>query len=373
MTYTSQHDTDLLEACMRAETIVFLAPSSTLGDFVSPLLGELRKRSAKLRLIAADDYLHANRDKAPDFDEIRTVAAHFSSPQQPNSIAVNCAFLLSTWLYFDHLARTLPGRVVDLPELLYALDRQWIYQTGKLMRAQTQEHAADFAALRLRLQDELSRATLDAVLRLRMTGNRAELLDVICPIEQEYFSMYSSSDTPIVLHDHEHYVDIGAYDGDTVGKFMTAARHRYASIHAYEPDPRNFAALQRRLQSTSGPIFLHNEAVSDSNQPLSFLASGTMGSRVEADGDIQVPSVRLDDVLEQITLLKMDVEGFEPHVLRGAAKLIGRCRPRMAITCYHHALDLLDIVAVLDEIYPDAQFRLRHYSMYFFDTILYVE
>ncbi len=98
-----------------------------------------------------------------------------------------------------------------------------------------------------------------------------------------------------------------------------------------------------------------------------------MGSRVEASGDIQVSSVRLDDVLEQITLLKMDVEGFEPHVLRGASELIGRCRPRMAITCYHHALDLLDIVAELDRIIPDAKLRLRHYAMYFFDSVLYVE
>ena len=90
-------------------------------------------------------------------------------------------------------------------------------------------------------------------------------------------------------------------------------------------------------------------------------------------GDIQVPSVRLDDVLEQITLLKMDVEGFEPHVLRGASELIDRCRPRMAIiTCYHQALDLLDIVGVADAIYPGTKLRLRHYSMYFYGTILYV-
>ncbi|MXV07417.1 MULTISPECIES: FkbM family methyltransferase [unclassified Xanthomonas] len=373
MTYTNQNETDLLEACMKADTIVFLAPSSYLGDFVTPLVDNLRQRSEKLRLIAADDYFHTNRGKAPGFDEIRTVAAHLANPQGPNSITVNCSFQLSTWLYFDHLQRGLPGRAIDLPELLYILDRPWIYHTGPVMRAQTLERAADFAALRTRLEDTLSRATLDAILRLRMTGNRAELLDVIRPMEQEYFSMYSSSEAPVALHDHEHYVDIGAYDGDTVGKFMTAARYRFASIHAYEPDPRNFAALQRRLESTSGPIFLHNEAVSDSNQPLSFLASGTMGSRVEAGGDIQVSSVRLDDVLEQMTLLKMDVEGFEPHVLRGAAELIGRCRPRMAITCYHHALDLLDIVAVLDVIYPGAKLRLRHYSMYFYDTILYVE
>ncbi len=101
MTYTNQNETDLLDACMKADTIVFLAPSSYLGDFVTPLVDNLRQRSEKLRLIAADDYFHANRGKAPGFDEIRTVAAYLANPQGPNSITVNCSFQLPTWLYFD--------------------------------------------------------------------------------------------------------------------------------------------------------------------------------------------------------------------------------------------------------------------------------
>lgn len=90
-------------------------------------------------------------------------------------------------------------------------------------------------------------------------------------------------------------------------------------------------------------------------------------------GNVQVPCVRLDDVLDKVTLLKMDVEGHEANVLRGATKLIRKYRPRMAITCYHHALDILEIISAIDHIAPSATLRLRHYSMFFYDTILYVE
>ncbi|HHX6733588.1 TPA: FkbM family methyltransferase, partial [Pseudomonas aeruginosa] len=234
------------------------------------------------------------------------------------------------------------------------------------------QHHAEFVSLRERLADERSRKTLEAIMRLRLDGNRAALLDVLCPGEQEYFSLYRGPEHPIVLRSDEHYVDIGAYDGDTVKKFMLAARHEYASIHAFEPDPANYRLMHASLAGSVG-LHLHNQAVSDTGGHLAFAAHGTMGSRVEIDGTVQVPCVRLDDVLDVMTLLKMDVEGHEARVLRGAARLIDECRPRMAITCYHHVQDLLDIVAAIDGIAAGARLRLRHYSLYFYDTILYVD
>ncbi len=111
-------------------------------------------------------------------------------------------------------------------------------------------------------------------------------------------------------------MDIGAYDGDTVKKFMLAARHEYASIHAFEPDPANYRLMHASLAGSVG-LHLHNQAVSDTGGHLAFAAHGTMGSRAEIDGTVQVPCVRLDDVLDVMTLLKMDVEGHEARVLRG--------------------------------------------------------
>ena len=49
---------------------------------------------------------------------------------------------------------------------------------------------------------------------------------------------------------------------------------------------------------------------------------------------VVVPKMRLDALqLERVDLIKMDVEGHEPEVLRGAEETIMRCRPLMWVEC----------------------------------------
>jgi hypothetical protein len=75
--------------------------------------------------------------------------------------------------------------------------------------------------------------------------------------------------------------------------------------------------------------------------------------------------------MDEVTFIKMDLEGFETRALNGAANLIDICRPRMAITGYHYADDLLDIAHTIGHLAPDYALRLRHHSNYYYDSILY--
>ncbi|MCW0401354.1 hypothetical protein NB688_004058 [Xanthomonas sacchari] len=369
-----QREVDLIDDCKRAGGAIFLAPSSSIGSlFAARAAALLTKHAPGIRIVALDDLLHERRITNAGFDDVRPTNAFGRDPDLAGLPTVNCAYMPASWLYFDQLQRHGSGCRLDLPQLMYAMDMPLVYQTGRVTREQTLAHAAQFEALRTRFADGLSVRTLDAVLRMRMDGDRRPLLDVLCPVEQEYYSVYSAVEHPLRIGADEHYVDIGAYRGDTVKKFRAAARHDYAAIHAFEPDPANFAALQHGLGEDGGRTTLYNAAVADVAGTMAFDAQGTMGSRLDGRGDARVDCVRLDDLVEHVSVLKMDVEGAEAKVLRGATELIRRCRPRMAITGYHHALDLLDIVAELNRILPDARLRLRQYSLYFYDTVLYVE
>lgn len=365
---------DVFDACQKAKKVLFLAPSSNLGSiYAESIIKILVDRIPAIEITAVDDLYLARPQLKHSFHEVIS-SEEFQTSGLYNSVpSVNFAFTLPTWLLFDQYATRAGTQNLDAPELMYALDVPLVYQTGATTNSLTQLRRDDFLKVRNRLQDEDSKRTFDAIMTLRVDGNRRALVDVIASGEQEYFSAYKSDTNPINLHEQEHYVDIGAYDGDTVKKFMIASRFKYGSIHAFEPDPLNFLALQTNIGPEWSGIKLHNLAVSDSDTPLRFSAKGNMGSRIEKHGDIEIPCVRLDDVLTDLTLLKMDVEGFEANVLRGASKIIGEKRPRMAITCYHHAHDMLDIIEVLDEIYPNAKLKLRHHSFYFYDTIIYVE
>ena len=67
-------------------------------------------------------------------------------------------------------------------------------------------------------------------------------------------------------------------------------------------------------------------------------------------------------------------KGLRQKALQGAARIVGTTdRPRIAITGYHYAEDLLNIVETLDSLAPDYRLRLRHHSNYYYDSILYAE
>lgn len=120
-------------------------------------------------------------------------------------------------------------------------------------------------------------------------------------------------------------------------------------------------------------IFLHNAAVGERSGSIRFRETGTMGSHVDevAGNSSDTRPVALDDVMDEVTFIKMDLEGYEQKALRGATRLIHDCRPRMTITAYHYADDLLDLWRLFEELASDYELRLRHHSCYYYDTIFY--
>ena len=155
---------------------------------------------------------------------------------------------------------------------------------------------------------------------------------------------------------------------------VAATDGKFRAIHAFEPDRKSYAELEKLRAMRMPGIVLHNAAVGEASGSISFLETGTMGSHVDmnaaaAGGD--TPIVALDDVMDEVTFVKMDLEGYEQKALRGAARLVRECRPRMAITAYHYADDLLDLWRLFEELVPDYELRLRHHSSYYYDTIFY--
>jgi len=74
---------------------------------------------------------------------------------------------------------------------------------------------------------------------------------------------------------------------------------------------------------------------------------------------------------ENITFIKMDIEGAELNALKGAANIIARLRPKLAISVYHRPNHMIDIPLYLKSLIPDYKLYLRHYSIYPQETILY--
>lgn len=125
-------------------------------------------------------------------------------------------------------------------------------------------------------------------------------------------------------------VDVGANVGYYALLFRQAVGPR-GRVVCLEPDPGNLRELRRNVERNH----LHNvevvaAAAGEAAGEIRF-SSGLNGS-VSAAGDLRVPAIRLDDLSDgPVDLIKIDVEGYEAAVLRGAAGLIERRRPTLFI------------------------------------------
>ena len=191
---------------------------------------------------------------------------------------------------------------------------------------------------------------------------------------ESYF--YFSNDV-FKLSENEVYVDVGAFWGDTVIEFVDACRKQslnYSKIYAFEPDPISFGSLENNTSSCENLVCEPSGVYSKSGE-IAFLKSDSSitagGAGFHIDGDIKVQTVSLDDYFEgkMVTLIKMDPPGdIIPHALEGAANLIKRCKPRLAIGAYHSFSSIYQIPNIINRIHPDYKISLRHNSWYIGET-----
>jgi len=126
-------------------------------------------------------------------------------------------------------------------------------------------------------------------------------------------------------------LDVGASTGYTAVWFSTIAEH----VFAFEPHPGNVSALEEQLRIRRvsnvrviesavgdhlGSVSLHLKPYSGHHSLADIGASETLGT-------LEVPCTTIDSFMasegiDRITVLKVDVEGFEPEVLIGAERAL---------------------------------------------------
>ncbi|MBV8549038.1 MAG: FkbM family methyltransferase [Alphaproteobacteria bacterium] len=226
-----------------------------------------------------------------------------------------------------------------------------------------------------RLTDDLSKRTLMSWLQVMLNFDRTPLYQTRMPQEMEYMNALFQQASIIPKKD-EVYVDVGAANGDTVHKFLNASRMQYKKIVALEPHEANYNALLN-IQNILPNFFAYRYLAGDKEDLVSFYNNPHTpeGSNALMEGNTVVKQVKLDDLVPDATFIKMDVEGYETSVLRGAANTIKANKPNMAVTTYHYARDFLNIIATMDEIHKYKYIALRQphvnmhdFSYYFSDT-----
>lgn len=132
---------------------------------------------------------------------------------------------------------------------------------------------------------------------------------------------------------HEVVFDVGAHRGEVALRFLKSWPK--ATVHGFEPDPQTFADLRRRVGahprtrlhqcalgasvgegrlSTSGASDLHRLLPPDTADPHHVVKVSSLDELCRSEG------------IRRIDYLKIDTEGHDLDVLRGAEKMLrDRC------------------------------------------------
>lgn len=131
-------------------------------------------------------------------------------------------------------------------------------------------------------------------------------------------------------------VDVGGH----VGLWSFNLMHAFDIVHAFEPVAahrecflKNVPDVRTQYDSdvTNG-TFLHACALGDREGRVSIRTEPTSSGDSRVDGDGNIPMHTLDSFhLANIDLVKIDAEGFELFILRGAEELLARQKPVVVV------------------------------------------
>jgi FkbM family methyltransferase len=161
-------------------------------------------------------------------------------------------------------------------------------------------------------------------------------LDLTEPLQRDFYAgVYDKHELALMreaLRGGGDMVDVGAY----VGLYALAAAPLAGRVLAFEPNAAARARLERNAAGAAN-VVVSGKAVSDREGGMRMWVRGDAAwSTLTEDwlagaSPVEVEATTLDAEVERVGLapafVKIDVEGHEPAVLRGAAAMIERHRP----------------------------------------------
>lgn len=215
-----------------------------------------------------------------------------------------------------------------------------------------------------RLWDITSRRTLDAVIGFRLTMDPSVFQGLLTP------HPYCAPDI-LCFGPDEVMLDGGAFNGDTLALFSGLVENRFRRILAVEPSEAPRLALAGRY-GDDPRIQVIDACLYNENATIVF---DTSESRVSAisDSGTCCATVTIDslELAEQISFIKLNIEGAESQALEGARRTIGERSPKLAIAVYHAPSDLWRIPEEVTALRDDYHLMLRQHDSGTIETVLY--
>lgn len=180
----------------------------------------------------------------------------------------------------------------------------------------------------------------------------------------------------IKLTENEVFIDVGAFDGDTISIFLKETGAKFSKIISYELDKKNYLKLLENINkykpNIKNKIMYYNLGLLNENKIINYF-SGSTSANIDSDSNETGNVIKLSEHLTNVlpTYIKMDIEGAELDALKGAEEIIKKCKPKLAICVYHKPEHLWEIPFYIKKIVPEYNIYLRHHSFDITETVCY--
>jgi len=207
------------------------------------------------------------------------------------------------------------------------------------------------------LVDEQSRNVFACTLNYKLSGKINYLFACETNREADLREIFTWGET-------ESYLDLGAYNGDTVEEFLRLTNGKCRKILAVEPDRRNARKLRAKADELAAQgieIETRECGIGAEIGVMSFSDSGGRQSTFVDASKAQVPIETIDNLTDDMgfTYIKFDVEGFEKQALKGGEVSIKRFAPKLFVASYHYDDDLLSLPLLINKLNPEYKIYLR--------------
>ncbi len=247
--------------------------------------------------------------------------------------------------YIRNLAAKHPLYVPDVP----------VIGSGLFTYEYCMEHLHELNEVYRSLADDESRRVFLNIIQFKISGNLRYLDAVTAEPESIYKQILRPSRT-------ETFVDLGAYNGDTIRELLEYTNGKYFAIHAVEPDKKNFKKLKNYIVETDMKrVSLYQCAAWCRDTELPFSNKSGRQSVLAPDGQL-LTARSVDSILQKkpASMIKMDVEGFEREALWGASCTIARYAPKLTVAMYHRNEDLFELPLLVKRLNPNYKLYIRH-------------
>lgn len=138
--------------------------------------------------------------------------------------------------------------------------------------------------------------------------------------------------------------------GGNCGLYPRLLSNIFSLVYTFEPDPLNFHCLVNNCQKDN--IVKFNCALGEHNSRVTVIRNSMENVGMHQVAELEnsaLPQLTIDSLNLQPSMVSLDVEGYEPNVIRGAIETIRTYTP--LVVCERGGDTILNILKDIDSRY----------------------